>query len=53
MKKQMSYANAKKIPFVALAGENEIAAGKVTLKNMATGEQQLVDAKELIASVLQ
>ena len=37
MKKQMSYANAKQIPFVALAGENEIAQGKVTLKNMETG----------------
>ena len=49
MKKQMSYANAKKIPFVALAGENEIAAGKVTLKDMATGEQKLVNTEELIA----
>ena len=48
MKKQMSYANAKKIPFVALAGENEIAAGKVTLKDMATGEQKLVNTEELI-----
>lgn len=49
MKKQMSYANAKNIPFVALAGENEIAAGKVTLKDMATGEQKLVNTEELIA----
>ena len=49
LKKQMSYANAKKIPFVALAGENEIAAGKVTLKDMATGEQKLVNTEELIA----
>lgn len=49
MKKQMSYANAKKIPFVALAGENEIATGKVTLKDMATGEQKLVNTEELIA----
>lgn len=48
MKKQMSYANAKNIPFVALAGENEIAAGKVTLKDMATGEQKLVNTEELI-----
>ena len=38
MKKQMSYANAKQIPFVALAGENEINDGKLTLKNMETGE---------------
>ncbi|MBR1462168.1 MAG: histidine--tRNA ligase [Prevotella sp.] len=52
MKKQMSYANAKDIPFVALAGENEISEGKVTLKNMQTGEQKLVNAEELIASVL-
>ena len=51
MKKQMSYANAKQIPFVALAGENEIAAGKVTLKNMQTGEQALVTPDELIATV--
>ena len=40
------------IGFVALAGENEIAAGKVTLKNMLTGTQQLVDAQELIDTVL-
>ena len=48
MKKQMSYANAKQIPFVALAGENEMAEGKLTLKNMLTGEQQLVTTEELI-----
>ena len=48
MKKQMSYANAKLIPFVALAGENEINEGKYTLKNMSTGVQQLVTAEELI-----
>ena len=48
MKKQMSYANAKLIPFVALAGENEINEGKYTLKNMSTGDQQLVAAEELI-----
>ena len=48
MKKQMSYANAKLIPFVALAGENEINEGKYTLKNMSIGEQQLVTAEELI-----
>lgn len=52
MKKQMSYANAKHIPFVALAGENEINEGKFTLKNMETGEQKLVSAEELIAEVL-
>ena len=48
MKKQMSYANAKQIHFVVLAGESEIAAGKVTLKNMETGEQLLLTPQELI-----
>ena len=48
MKKQMSYANAKAIPFVVLAGETEMAAGKITLKNMETGEQSLVSVEELI-----
>ena len=51
MKKQMSYANAKQIPFVVLAGDNEIAAQKVTLKNMETGEQFLVTPDELIEKV--
>ena len=51
MKKQMSYANAKQIPFVALAGENEMAAGKLTLKNMDTGEQQMLTIDELINKV--
>ena len=51
MKKQMSYANAKLIPFVALAGENEINEKKLTLKNMSTGEQQLITAEELITIV--
>lgn len=51
MKKQMSYANAKNIPFVVLAGENEMAADKVTLKNMESGEQTLVTVEELIATV--
>ena len=51
MKKQMAYANAKQIPFVALAGENEINEGKLTLKNMTTGEQQLVTVEELIANI--
>ena len=48
MKKQMAYANAKQIPFVALAGENEIKEGKLTLKNMATGEQQMLTQEEVI-----
>ena len=48
MKKQMSYANAKQVPYVALAGENEMVEGKLTLKNMLTGDQQLVTIEELI-----
>lgn len=51
MKKQMSYANAKQIPFVALAGDTEIEAGKVTLKNMHTGEQELVSVDEMISMI--
>ena len=51
MKKQMSYANAKQIPFVALAGENEITEGKVTLKNMETGEQLMLTPDELVEKV--
>ena len=51
MKKQMGYANANAIPFVVLAGDNEMAENKVTLKNMETGEQKLVTTEELIAIV--
>ncbi|MCI6554307.1 MAG: histidine--tRNA ligase, partial [Prevotella sp.] len=51
MKKQMAYANAKHIPFVALAGENEMNEGKYTLKDMETGEQRLVTAQELIEHI--
>ena len=51
MKKQMSYANAKAIPFVALAGENEMAEGKLTLKNMESGEQMLLTPEELISMI--
>ena len=52
MKKQMSYANAKNIPFVAIVGENEMSEGKAMLKNMETGEQNLVSAEELIETLL-
>ena len=51
MKKQMSYANAKGIPFVALVGENEMNEGKVTLKNMESGEQCLLTPAELVAAI--
>lgn len=48
MKKQMSYADAKKIPFVAIVGETEMAEGKINLKNMLTGEQSMLTIDELI-----
>ena len=47
MKKQMTYADKKNIPYVALVGENEIANNMVTLKNMLTGEQESVAITEL------
>ena len=52
MKKQMSYANAKQIPFVAIVGEKEMNEGKLTLKDMTTGDQRSVTAEELISEIL-
>lgn len=52
MKKQMQYANARAIPFVALAGETEMAAHTFTLKNMFTGEQSTVSAEKLVETVV-
>lgn len=51
MKKQMAYANANAIPYVALAGDDEIQKGVVTLKNMETGEQEQVTPEQLIEIV--
>ena len=51
MKKQMGYANNKAIPFVAIVGENEMNEGKLTLKNMTTGEQSSVTPDELIDAI--
>lgn len=51
MKKQMSYADGKQIPFVAIVGENEIAEDKVMLKNMKTGEQKLCSFSELTEAI--
>jgi histidyl-tRNA synthetase len=48
MKKQMSYANARKIPFVALAGEQEMEEGVLTLKEMESGKQERLSPAELI-----
>lgn len=52
MKKQMTYADKKGIPFVALVGESEMQTGVISLKNMATGEQSNVSMEELIKQVL-
>ncbi|MBP5560860.1 MAG: histidine--tRNA ligase [Muribaculaceae bacterium] len=49
MKKQMAWANARAVPFVAMVGESELADGTITLKDMATGEQQSLTRDELIA----
>jgi histidyl-tRNA synthetase len=51
MKKQMSYANGKAVPFVAIVGETEVEAGKVMLKNMTSGEQKLVSIDELTTTL--
>ncbi|MFZ1237488.1 MAG: histidine--tRNA ligase [Prevotella sp.] len=51
MKKQMNYANAKQIKWVALAGKNEMDQNGITLKNMETGEQQLIDKNEVLLFV--
>lgn len=51
VKKQMGYADAKKIPFVAIVGETEMNEGKITLKNMITGEQKPVTLEELTAQL--
>ena len=48
MKKQMGYADAKQIPFVAIVGGDEMAQNKVMLKNMSSGEQKLVEFGELV-----
>lgn len=51
MKKQMSYANAHNVPFVALVGETEMAEGRITLKNMTTGEQQSLTFEEAVKAI--
>ena len=51
MGKQMNYANAKGIPYVVMAGENERAKGVYTLKNMQTGEQQALQIEEIVDKI--
>ncbi|HPX98661.1 MAG TPA: histidine--tRNA ligase [Bacteroidaceae bacterium] len=52
MRKQMSYANANAVRYVVIVGSDELAQGKVTLKNMETGEQSLVDADRLVKQIV-
>lgn len=51
MKKQMSYANALNIPYVAIVGSDELASGKITLKNMVTGNQEQMDIDTLVEGI--
>lgn len=51
IKKQMAYANTRKVPYVAMIGESELADGTVTLKNMVTGEQSTVPSAEVVGLI--
>ncbi len=51
MKKQMSYADTNSIPFVAIVGEDELKSGKITLKDMVSGQQELLDENEIILKI--
>ncbi len=51
MKKQLSYADCNRIPFVAMVGENEMKEGTITLKNMQTGEQKSVTPDALMKAI--
>ena len=53
MKKQFGYADTRHIPYVVIAGENEMNENKVTLRNMNSGEQQLVSKEQLLAIIKQ
>jgi len=53
LKKQLGYADDKKIPFVVLIGSEEIQSGKLTLKNMRSGEQEKITPEELIGKLLE
>lgn len=48
LKKQMSYADAKQIPYVLLVGDEEVNSGELSLKNMQTGAQEKIRTAELI-----
>jgi len=48
MKKQMSYANSRKVEYVAIAGETEMATNSITLKNMTSGDQETISTDQLV-----
>ncbi len=48
MKKQMAYANAQQVPFVALVGETEMNEGRIALKDMLSGEQSILSLEEVV-----
>ena len=52
IKKQMTYADNRKIPFIIIPGEDELKAGEVTVKNMASGKQKKIPFRELKSFVL-
>ncbi|HRR24802.1 MAG TPA: His/Gly/Thr/Pro-type tRNA ligase C-terminal domain-containing protein, partial [Bacteroidia bacterium] len=51
MKKQMSYADSKKIPFVVLIGKDEMQSGSLTIKDMATGQQEKLTLNDIISKL--
>ena len=51
LKKQLEYASRKELPFVGICGDQEIAAGTLALKNLATGEQETLSITEAIAKL--
>ena len=53
MKKQMTWANTRGVPFVAMVGESELADGTITLKDMGTGEQKTVTPQEALTILQQ
>ena len=51
LKAKFKYADKLKVPYTIVIGEEEVASGKVTLKNMQTGEQQKLTIEQVIAEV--
>jgi histidyl-tRNA synthetase len=49
--KQIKYADSIKVPFVCVLGESELSEGKVTVKNMKTGEQATIDREKVTETI--